>query len=312
MITQPRASGLTFAEYPVMFPSEGQALFGILTQPEGRHSRGVGVVLLSGGSFTPAQNRNRVSVRLARLLAGDGFSVLRFDYHGVGESEGTIAGYALDRPFVSDLEAALRWWQTAGMRRFVLVGSCFGARTIAATVDRISGVDGLVLISTPMMDFEMGDAQPTHYVRKLSTWQLIRRAARPRTILNLIVPRARENRRSGRRIAARTVALKVKALTERALGNRKQSWMSEPLIRQLSVITQRRIPMLLMYGEEEIFYRDFSEARSGPLQPILARGNGTIEVQTVPGVLHGFTSLAVQDETVERTMRWIRTHLTER
>lgn len=308
MLTLQTASSLAYSEHPVMFPNEGHGLFGVFTNPVEPNPRGLGVVLLTGGSYIASQNRNRLSVRLARLLAGRGFPVFRFDYHGVGESEGAIEGYPLGRPFVDDLQAALGWLQVAGVRKFILVGSCFGARTIAATAGRAAGVAGLVMISTPMADSEMGDARPVHYARRLSTWQLIRKATRPRTILNLIAPRTRENRLRGRQLAARTIAMKLRAVIDRVQGNSAESWLSEPLVRQLSTIIRQRIPTLLLFGEEETFYRDFSEARSGPLKPVLESGEGKIEVQTVPGVLHGFTSLRVQDEVIERTMTWIRAY----
>ena len=49
-----------------------------------------------------------------------------------------------------NLTAAVRWCEAAGLHRLVLIGSCFGARTILATADRVSGLAGAALASTEL------------------------------------------------------------------------------------------------------------------------------------------------------------------
>lgn len=66
----------------------------------------MGVITLTGGASITGIDRNRLYVRLARKLAARGFYVLRFDYHGVGESMGK-AQYDLEEPFVTDLDGAI-------------------------------------------------------------------------------------------------------------------------------------------------------------------------------------------------------------
>ena len=47
-------------------------------------------------------------VRLARAIANLGHTVVRFDWHGVGDSSGEIDRFVLDRPFVGDVVAVCR------------------------------------------------------------------------------------------------------------------------------------------------------------------------------------------------------------
>ena len=69
--------------------TNGHRLMGILHMPEDRVRRNRGINLLSPG----LKNRvapNRMNVKMARILCEKGFPVLRFDPHGIGDSEGEI------------------------------------------------------------------------------------------------------------------------------------------------------------------------------------------------------------------------------
>lgn len=298
-------------ERPVRFQAAGNDLLGIFTEPHER-PRGVGAILTTGGAYIASPNRNRLSVRLARRLAEDGYHVLRFDYHGVGESAGTISGYPLDRPAVDDLTAAVRWCEAAGLHRLVLIGSCFGARTILATADRVSGLAGAALASTPLRDFEMGDRLPTRYAREMSLGQLVRKAFRPQVWRNILAPSSREAHLKSRHIYVRTAAFKVKRMIDRLRGangegdGANSDGFSDLFLTQFRRLEGRHIPVLMMYGTDEDFYRDFRRAQEGVLRDALPAGQTQVEIQTVDGVIHGFTTLKVQDAVVESTVAWAR------
>lgn len=101
---------------------------------------------------------NRVLVRLAEVLAGQGGVVLSFDYSGVGESDGSridIAesmsrfwqtGSAPEDPrMIDDTRQATAWITEATKLPLMLVGYSFGA--YAATLALTDNVGALVLIS---------------------------------------------------------------------------------------------------------------------------------------------------------------------
>ncbi len=138
------AAASASAETPVFIRAGSEALFGILTRPVTK-AHGVGVLIAMGGSPTMVCfQRNRVAVHLARSLAGMGFHVLRFDYHGSGDSSGNVR-FSLDNLFTDDLLAAAGCLQEQGVDRLALVGTCYGARTILSAASKLDGVEAIVL-----------------------------------------------------------------------------------------------------------------------------------------------------------------------
>jgi len=77
------------ASEPFFYESQDQQIFAIYHPPQGA-PRGEGVVIC----YPAPQDIMRsyqAHVQLARLLAQQGFAVLRFDYAGTGDSEGQAA-----------------------------------------------------------------------------------------------------------------------------------------------------------------------------------------------------------------------------
>src|SRR5258706_8994661 len=138
------------AEQPVTVPTAAGTLFGIFTPPDPAAPAARHCVVL----FTrPRSHRNRMWVEAARRLAARGFGAFRFDYHGTGDSEGESGFLDPNQPYRDDTHAVVRALRERhGYARFLLVGSCFDARTaLSAFVDQGAAVDGLVFFSAPAM-----------------------------------------------------------------------------------------------------------------------------------------------------------------
>lgn len=143
---------LSYEEHPAFFQAAAETLFGVVTHPPGRRD-GATVTMLTGGGFLTSTHRNRLYVRLGRRLAAHGHSSFRFDYHGTGESTGTVEQFSLNNPFLDDLAGAINWLDVNGATSHVLVGSCFGSRTVLAGAPGIANLAGLLLLSPPVRDF---------------------------------------------------------------------------------------------------------------------------------------------------------------
>jgi hypothetical protein len=121
-------------EVPVTFGSEGH-LAGTLTLPSGP-ARDMGVLLCNAGVIHRI-GPHRINVKLARHLAAQGFTVLRMDLSGQGDSRMSASNLSFDRQAVADLRAGMDHASRAtGVSRFALAGICSGANHgVAAALD---------------------------------------------------------------------------------------------------------------------------------------------------------------------------------
>lgn len=128
---------------PLFFGSSDHALFGVHHPARAAAARGAGVVLCYPG--VQEYNTTHWAFRkLAGMLAREGFDVLRFDYHGTGDSAGdTLEGDP--STWVADIHAAVRELRDmAGVQSVSLLGMRLGA-ALAALASREIDVDDLVL-----------------------------------------------------------------------------------------------------------------------------------------------------------------------
>ena len=121
-------------------------LSGVLTEPnaELRSTDAPTVVLLNSGLLHRV-GPNRSSVTLARRIAALGFTSLRFDQGGLGDSEPVRrTGSDAERALL-DIEEALAFLESRkSLGRFVLVGLCSGADATHAAAVRDPRVVGVV------------------------------------------------------------------------------------------------------------------------------------------------------------------------
>jgi uncharacterized protein len=131
----------------------GLTLFGSLHLPAARTDL-PHVVLLSPG-VKMRVGPGRLYVPLTELLVAMGYPVLRFDFYGLGDSEGDLSETLLADVYnnievgryVDDTLAALSWLeQSQGASKFILGGLCGGAITAILTAERNPKVEGLLSI----------------------------------------------------------------------------------------------------------------------------------------------------------------------
>jgi pimeloyl-ACP methyl ester carboxylesterase len=287
-------------EVPVFFPAGNQTLFGILTRPVGSPN-GTALIILAGGATPVTTNRNRLSVRLCRRVAGHGFHAMRLDYHGAGESTGIVEVMHLNRPFTTDPEGAMQWLRGQGIKDFVLVGSCFGSRTALAAAAANPDVTRLVLVAPPVKDMAFGDWASVQAAHEWSFWKYLRRALRLSVLRGLFDRHHRLN--YWRYIRHKWAALRRRRSHKGRVG---PEWVSEHFIRQLRTLVERDVPIFLLYGDEDAYYEDFRRARSGPLGSLIHQAGSKIEIQTLPGRVHGFTRLSIQDAVLDQVASWLQ------
>jgi len=289
---------------PVWFDAAGNELFGLLTEPTGE-SRGIGVTVLGGGGNDTTSGHGRRWNRLARSVVERGFHCMRFNYHGIGESDGQVENFVLDRPFLADVSAAVQRLGEAGIDRHVLVGFCFGGRGALEWASRDESVVGVALGSVPLGGHGRGEGGATRSAFELSIFEYLRTYLRK---IDLGALRDPGERRRYLRIARSLISVKARKLTGRGRQAPDPApWVSRKLLRELEVLVEREVPVLFLYGDEEI--ADFEEAREGSLGDLLEADSTQLAVE--PGRLHG-GNRETQDGMIARVVEWLEALVEER
>jgi len=110
-------------ERALSFRCGTQQLLGVLSRPDA--PREVGVLVIVGGPQYRVGS-HRQFVHLARRVASAGYACLRFDYRGMGDSEGELRDFErVDEDIAAAIAALLQ--AEPGLRRVVLWGLCDGA-----------------------------------------------------------------------------------------------------------------------------------------------------------------------------------------
>lgn len=114
---------MKYAEEVTLFECSGDTLVGILAKPESPKETGV-VVIVGGPQYRAGSHRQ--FVRLSRALAAAGYAVLRFDYRGMGDSEGEPRDFlAVSSDTASAIEALQQ--RVPAIQKVILWGLCDGA-----------------------------------------------------------------------------------------------------------------------------------------------------------------------------------------
>ena len=128
----------------VTFPgAQGDRLAARLDRPDGPH---LGTALFAH-CFSCSKDiaaARRISGRLAAM----GFAVLRFDFTGLGHSEGEFANTTFSSN-VGDLAAAAAWLDSRGMAPGVLIGHSLGGAAVLKAAGEIASARAVVTIGAP-------------------------------------------------------------------------------------------------------------------------------------------------------------------
>ena len=136
-------------ETPVRFDAAGLLLEGRLARPAGTRS---GAVVCHPHPRYGGTMDNNVVEALVRGLSDAGMATLRFNFRGVGSSEGETSDTLAER---ADATAAIGFLAgETGGRPVTLCGYSFGAIVSALTGPADPRVDRLVLVALPLTMFD--------------------------------------------------------------------------------------------------------------------------------------------------------------
>ncbi len=137
----------------------GQSLAARLDMPEGPHL----ATALFAHCFTCSKDIPAAR-RIAGRLAAMGIAVLRFDFTGLGHSEGEFENTTFSSN-VEDLEAAAEWLTQNGKAPSLIIGHSLGGAAVLKAAPKIPSLKAVVTIGAPFdpehVTHNFGDALDT-------------------------------------------------------------------------------------------------------------------------------------------------------
>jgi pimeloyl-ACP methyl ester carboxylesterase len=233
--------------------ADGSELIAVVHEPEGPP---VSVTVLLAGGVLPRMGVNRVLVRMADRLAAAGHRVVRVDPHGLGESAGTLPEepfFDLLRrvesgAFVDDVRLTAEAVAPAeeGVP-LVLFGTCGGGITALRVAEQMGRVTGVIAVGVPLK--RSGARIPPGYARRTERRRALRQLAE-----------LRHRTGSGRvRRVIRPLVWSLVPRFSRRLPADADNWLNTPLLGSLRALYGRRLPVSLLYGENDIVRDEIEE-----------------------------------------------------
>ncbi|MRX06430.1 hydrolase 1, exosortase A system-associated [Pseudoduganella sp. FT25W] len=258
-------------------------LFGILHVPDEPLTRGV-LIVTGGPQYRIGSHRQ--FVLLARHLAEHSVPVMRFDYRGMGDSEGEMRDF---ESIQDDLEAAICEFFSAmpSLKELVLWGLCDGATAAAFHAPADPRVAGLVMLN-PWVRTTQGEARTTlrhYYLQRMRDREFWRKLA---------------HGRFGWRRA-------LTSFGQVALAARQPSAQVQPLPERLYQSLQRfRGQVLIILSGADLGAREFMALarQHAHWRGLLA--SPRVRQAVIPHANHTFARKAWRDEVAEICTRWIQ------
>ena len=236
---------------------------------------------------------SRLYVRLARRLAEAGWTTVRFDHSGIGDSPARRDGLPFEQSAIVEAREVMdAIEQTKGIHSFVLIGLCSGAVTAVETASVDPRVVGAVLINPQGFDESpqwnsyvqnRGDAR-RYWTRSLFSM---------RSWLNAVTGRVDYKRLLGvlwRQVSGMSETKEVVATVATRVGS---------ILRGL-LERNARLLLLCSEGDDGLDYMNVILGEG--IRDV--QGGRHLKIQVLPGADHSLTLQNSQQDVVDRVFDW--------
>jgi exosortase A-associated hydrolase 1 len=279
-------------ERALRFSCGGEALYGVLSMPaQPLQAARRGVLIVVGGPQVRTGSHRQFTL-LARGLARAGIPAMRFDYRGMGDSEGAARDF---EQVQEDLRAALDCFfaQAPELTDVVLWGLCDGASAAAMYAPGDARVAGLALLN-PWVRTEDGAARATlkHYYRS-----------------RLLDPALWKKIASGRfdaAQAARSFAAQLRAAFGRKDAAQQEASAAALPERMHAALQRFSGKLLVMLSGADLTAQEFAGLASGSREWQQLLAGPRVTRHTLPGADHTCSRREWHEQLVEWTLAWLR------
>lgn len=289
---------MNFEERALSFSCHDSGLYGILSLPVQAASKGV-LIVVGGPQYRVGSHRQ--FVLLARDLAANGVPVLRFDYRGMGDSEGDTRTF---EDVGDDLRCAIdRFFkEVPSLNGLVIWGLCDAASAALFYAHQDRRVTGLVLLN-PWVRTEQGAAQAylKHYY-----------------IGRILAPEFWIKMRKGRFDYLEATRSLFKIMAEALKGRKKTASSTKDSAEehscQLAPLPERMLDglrrfngkLLLIISGKDLTAQEFLDLvkRSQEWQKLLA--SPRVSRLDLPEANHTFSCREWRDKVAASTREWVR------
>ena len=280
-------------EVPVSFRVGQDRVYGMLHQAGTAPERGV-LIVVGGPQYRVGSHRQ--FVLLARALADAGIAALRFDYRGMGDSEGEPRMF---ENISDDIRAALDFLFTRvpTLRHVALWGLCDAASAAAMYAPEDTRVTGLVLVN-PWVRTEAGLARAYlrhYYLKRLIDPDLWRKALRGEF----------QWATSWRSLVSMVSTSRSPSASSAAAAASES--MSVPYTERMRLGIERfRGRILLLLSGDDITAREFADlVRRAPAWRRLMKAP-RVARRELPEANHTFARREWRDQVAAWTIDWVR------
>ena len=282
----------TVSDEAVTFRCVGSSLVGILSVPERPCLRGV-LVVVGGPQYRVGSHRQ--FTLLARRLAENGIPVMRFDYRGIGDSDGDPRSF---EQIDDDIKAAVDYFckRVSGMTEVVLWGLCDAASALLFYAHRDRRVTGLVLLN-PFVYTVQGQARA--YVKHYY-WSRLKQREYWRMVIS-----GQFDWRESCRSFLQLLSTGFTSPNRQSTSNDRNSRPSLP-DRMREGLGRFKGRVLLILSGEDLVAREFNDTvgRSKDWQQLLAEDR--ISKHSMPNANHTFSRFEWREEVADVTGNWVK------
>lgn len=286
------------AEQAILCGSSG-SLVGIVSEPATRESGAdhLPAVLLLNSGIIHRVGPNRLYVTLCRLLSGRGWTSLRFDLSGLGDSATRGDKLRFEESSVQETREAMDYLaETRGYDRFVLAGICTGAVVSYYTALADPRVVGALLINAQGL-LDASDQAARSYIAK-------QKAARHYVGNSIYSYKSWLRLFSGRVDYRELFSVLRSKLTRERIEKVSKSPEAEKVQRGFRALVDRGMELFLLYSEGDPGVDELDVVLGDDQDAFRTRVNVTFRV--VERSDHMFTALAKQEEFLRLTGDWLQ------